>query len=236
MYNPVKDEIMKRNLLLLFLVMFGFGLSAQLTVPEGTQASSSTDDTTFDFNHHFPVKNETNEQINAYWEIILDDDFPAEWETYLCDKNLCYTQFVRNCPANMVNEFLPGDESEWMFHVLPKGVVGEGTACIRIFYPDNDSTFVDHCVDFSLTANDVKDIDLSQVSLYPNPTSDLFQIKSDEYVKAIGVYNVVGKQVAEMRHIAGQTHNIEYLKKGMYLVRLMDETGQIIKTMKLSKR
>lgn len=236
MYNPVKDEIMKRNLLFVLLLMFGFGLNAQLTVPEGTEATSSTDDTSFDFNHHFLLQNQTGDQINAYWEILLDDSFPEEWETYLCDKNLCYTKFVRNCPENMINEFMPGDESDWMFHVLPMGVVGEGTACIRIYYPDLDSAFVDHCVDFSLTANDVTDIDLSQVSLYPNPTNDLFQIKSDEYVKAIGVYNVVGKQVAEMRHTAGQSHNVEFLKKGMYLVRLMDESGQIIKTMKLSKR
>ena len=227
---------MKRNLLFILFLMFGFGLSAQLTVPDGTQATSSTDDIAFDFNHHFLLQNETDEQIDVYWEIILDDDFPLEWETYLCDKNLCYTKWVRNCPENQINEFLPGDESDWMFHLLPMGVAGEGTVCIRIIYPNNDSTFVDHCVDFSLTTNDITEIDLSQVSLYPNPTNDLFQVKSDEYVRKIGVYNVVGKKVEEMLHTAGQSHNIEHLNKGMYLVRLMDENGQIIKTMKLSKR
>jgi len=228
---------MKKNLLFIFFLSFGIAVNAQLTLPtENGVVTASSEDPSFDFNYHFTLKNNSNEQINAYWEIILDDDFPVEWETYLCDKNLCYTKFVRNCPENQVNEFMPGEESEWMFHTLPKGVVGEGMACIRIFYPDLDSSFVDHCVDMSLTANSITEIDLSQVSLFPNPTSDLFQVKSDEYVRKVGVYNVVGKQVDEMSHIPGQAHNIEHLNKGMYLVRLMDETGQIIKTMKLSKR
>jgi len=228
---------MKRNLLLIFLASFSFALSAQqLSVPEGTAATSSTDDEAFDFNHHFTLENETDEQVDVYWEILLDDNFPSEWETYLCDKNLCYTQFVRNCPANMVNEFAAGESSTWMFHVKPKGVPGSGTGCIRIIYPNDDSTFVDYCVDFSLTANNISEIDLSDVTIFPNPTSDVFKIKTDEYVREIGVYNVVGKQVEEMTHVAGQSHNIEHLNKGMYLVRLLDDRGQIIKTMKLSKR
>ena len=82
----------------------------------------------------------------------------------------------------------------------------------------------------------VQDVDLATVKIFPNPTSDIFQVKSDEYVKTIGVYNVVGKLVEEMDHITGQTHSIEHLNKGMYLVRLISKEGQVIKTMKLSKR
>lgn len=225
--------------ILLFAIIFSWGLTvnAQLDIPaEFLTIVGSPDDA--DFDHHFDVVNTTDEEVNVYWEMILDDEFPVEWESFLCDKNLCYTPFVRNCPEGMINVINPSETSQWILHVRPNGVEGEGTICLRFHYPQmtGDSISVDNCFEIQAKTTSVVEVDLSELNLYPNPTNDIFKIKSDENIKKIGIYNVVGKLVQEMSHTAGEVHNVESLSKGMYLVRLMDSNSQVIKTMKLSKR
>lgn len=229
---------MKKILLFACILCFGLSTSAQISVPEEYKTIAGSPDDV-DFDHHFTVINETNGALDVYWELILEDGFPEEWETFLCDRNLCYTKFVRNCPESMVNAFDANEEFyPFILHVKPEGVEGEGTLCIRFHIPQStgDSISVDHCFDILATSNDVTEIAIEEITIFPNPTTDYFQIKADEGIRKVGIYNVVGKLIKEVDHTQGQTHNVETLNKGIYLIRLIDDNNQIVKTMKLSKR
>ncbi len=246
---------MKKNLLYAFLFLASIGVSAQLNVPMdlGIVADASTEDVSL----HYDLELEGQDSAWIHWEILIGDDMPKSWETFLCDDVLCYSSAIRNSPkgASRINRFYENTPVEWIFHTQPSGEVGEGTVTINTYYLDpstanhtpDDNSDVEYDGDtLSMSSHTfvvkvdngvaVEDIDLSTIKIFPNPTSDMFQVKADEYVKAIGVYNVVGKLVEEMSHSMGESHNIEHLNKGMYLVRLMSEGGKVIKTMKLSKR
>ena len=246
---------MMRNLLYAFLFLASVGVSAQLTVPSDLAITGDPSET--DIELYYDLLLEGQDSVWVHWEILLGEDTPAEWDTYLCDLVLCYAPFIRNTPngSSKINRFYENVPALWIFHTDPKGVEGQGTVTINTYYLDyttanhtpNDASDIEYDGDtismsshtLVVTVDDnvaVQEIDLSTVKIFPNPTVDVFQVTSDEYVKTIGVYNVVGKLVEEMNHTAGQTHNIEHLNKGMYLVRLMSDGGQVIKTMKLSKR
>ena len=246
---------MMRNLLYTLLFLASAGVSAQLTVPDDLGITGDAE--TIDVALHYDLELIGQDSVWVHWEILLSDETPQEWSTYLCDNILCYFEGVRKCPtgAFKINRFYENTPQEWIFHTEPNGVEGQGTVTMNTYYLDyntaNHTPFdfsdVEYDGDtlsmsshsFTVTVGDqvaVQDIDLATVKIFPNPTTDIFQVKSDEYVKTIGVYNVVGKLVEEMDHTMGQTHNIEHLNKGMYLVRLISEGGQVIKTMKLSKR
>ena len=248
-----------KNLLFTLLLLASVGVSAQLIVQDDlaiTGAPGTADQTT-DIVLYYDLELSGQDSVWVHWEILLSEDTPNEWQTYLCDNILCYFEQVRNCPtgAFKVNRFYENTPDEWQFHTEPYGVEGQGTVTMNTYYLDYttanhtplDFTDVEYDGDtismsshsFVVTIGDnvaVEDLDLSTVKIFPNPTSGVFQVKADEYIKAIGVYNVVGKLVEEMNHTTGQSHNIEHLNKGMYLVRLMSDDGQVIKTMKLSKR
>ncbi len=72
--------------------------------------------------------------------------------------------------------------------------------------------------------------------IYPNPTHDSFSIKNDTKVSEISVFNIIGKLVLSETHVQGVSHNVSELKKGIYLVRLLDEDDEIIKVIRLTKK
>lgn len=244
-----------KNLLCAFLFLFSISVSGQLIAPDDLSIVATPDETDIELKYNLQL--EGQDSVWVHWEIVVGEDTPTEWETWLCDNVLCYFSSVRNNPtgAFKINRFYENIPTQWSFHTNPNGVDGVGSVIINTYYLDyttaNHTPFDFSDVEYdgdtlsmsshSIVVNvengvSVQDIDLTSVKIYPNPTTDIFQVKSDEYVKTIGVYNVVGKLVEEMTHSAGQSHNIEHLNKGMYLVRLMSEEGQVIKTMKLSKR
>lgn len=78
---------------------------------------------------------------------------------------------------------------------------------------------------------------LNKISIYPNPSSSVLNIKSDIALNKISVSiaNVVGAQVINVAQFDGTPINITSLAKGLYLVNIKDlSTGDMI-TRKLIK-
>lgn len=228
---------MKTFLPILTLVLLSFSSIAQLTFPEDMYIEEAP--TINDIEYQIQISNTSSEEIKVFWELVEDDNFNKNWETYLCDINLCYTPFVRNCPTSSPNVFQANVDTLWRLHLKPENSSGQGVLTLRVFYVQDsgDSTLVDYpiSIDISNTSN-VLDIDLAELLIYPNPATDYIQIRNDESIKQINVYNVVGKQLRSFNHVAGQSHSVQDLNKGIYLVRLMNSQGEVIKSMKLSKR
>jgi hypothetical protein len=73
--------------------------------------------------------------------------------------------------------------------------------------------------------NDVSGVD---VKVYPNPTTGLVNISTNENINSIAVHDLLGRKV-----LASQTNletvDISSLKKGIYLLQLNLEKGQLTK-------
>ncbi|MFT4534744.1 MAG: hypothetical protein ACI9P5_002107 [Saprospiraceae bacterium] len=74
------------------------------------------------------------------------------------------------------------------------------------------------------------------VLIYPNPTADFFQLENDADIYSISIYSLLGKQISTLHHSEGEVHNISILRTGLYLVRLINKDGKVVKAMRLSKR
>jgi hypothetical protein len=59
---------------------------------------------------------------------------------------------------------------------------------------------------------------------------------NDDAVSAISIYNIVGRLVKTIKHSSGMVHDVTALRTGMYLVRLENKSGEVIKSMRLSKK
>ena len=79
------------------------------------------------------------------------------------------------------------------------------------------------------------DLDVKQVKLYPNPTTDFIQITNDDNVSKVAFYNIIGKRLNTSVHYAGKSHDVSTLQKGIYLVRLFDEDDKVISVFRLNK-
>jgi len=63
-----------------------------------------------------------------------------------------------------------------------------------------------------------------EVSLYPNPTTSVLNIKMTNHLKQATIYSVLGRKVLETTSKTIQTSN---LKAGLYLIKIEDENGNV---------
>ncbi|NPD86542.1 T9SS type A sorting domain-containing protein, partial [Lentimicrobium sp. L6] len=101
--------------------------------------------------------------------------------------------------------------------------------------PSGSSTiFIDNVYFFKLPTS-VVDIETNQLSVFPNPTRDLWNINSDENIESISVYTLAGKQVLSMRpNMTSVQMDASLLPKGVYVSKIVTSTG--IQSLKLIKK
>lgn len=63
------------------------------------------------------------------------------------------------------------------------------------------------------------------IKLYPNPTSSILNIESDESIKQISIFNVLGKEILKTK---SKTINVSQLNQGMYLIEIEGNNNQVI--------
>jgi hypothetical protein len=90
--------------------------------------------------------------------------------------------------------------------------------------------------DFNVSINELSDNDL--ISLYPNPSSDFVQIKSQNKIDRIQLFDSFGRDIALSNQISENEYKIRLPKEnGMYILKIICENGKsyskrIVKTSK----
>ena len=231
-----------KQILLIFFVMVGFGLSAQVTFePVAPEGLGRTDDT--DIKVDIDITNDLTVEQPTFWTIdrvtVTDHDHlvPEEWEFQLCDRNTCYIWGLEQCPSGNPAVFAASETVTYMLHMNPHGTAGVGDVVLNITAEDGSiltSIVIHYDIDLVSGVSEL-DLDVKQVKLYPNPTSDYIQITNDNNVSKVAFYNIVGKRLNTSIHYPGKSHDVSTLQKGIYLVRLFDENDNVLSVSRLNK-
>jgi len=74
------------------------------------------------------------------------------------------------------------------------------------------------------------------MQIYPNPATEFFMLNdANHQVKFLEVYNVVGRKLLEFHVHEGDKYDVSSLNRGMYMVRMLDENRNVIRTQRISK-
>ena len=181
------------------------------------------------------ISNNTGGTLNLYWEFVPADSYPEEWVTQICDINLCYAPDKLQSSSAMPNVIEDGTTVEFSFKVWNNNGNVDGTSYgILNLYDDPD--FTNLVASSSEPITSTNNINVQDLVIYPNPSTEFIQIKNDSEVGSISIFNVVGRLVSTLNHTEGMVHDITALRTGMYLVRLENKNGEVIKSMRLSKK
>lgn len=228
-----------RKILLLLFAFISFNVFSQdfTVTPEPVILELNSD--VVDKKVDMTITNNLGRDAEFYW-IIDSEGVPPEWQFYLCDVNLCYTTAIQSCPCSKPNELGPNETGTLMMHIVANGVAGTGAINLSIVSECDDasSSVVEVPITFEVsetTSTEFADID-DNINLYPNPALDMINLMEDENVKQIEFYNIVGKKIKTLDHIKGQSHDISELSKGIYLVRLLNNSNNILKVLRMTKR
>ncbi|MGK0362972.1 MAG: hypothetical protein ACI85O_000011 [Saprospiraceae bacterium] len=192
--------------------------------------------------NHGTLTNNTSGEVSLGWQRTIVEA-PEEWEFPVCDNNQCYFPAVDAAPVAFNVD--GGGTSILDVHVRPNGVAGCGTVEIRVTpFSNTDNVLVVATYHFSINSTEdcgfqtsIDEVTISKVRVYPNPTSNLFQISELENIPEadeVAVYNIVGKKVRSFAPTASQ-YSVGDLPDGMYMVSVIDYETGILKTVRMSK-
>ena len=184
---------------------------------------------------HVHVTNTSNLVANIFWSRRMTNN-PVSWFSWICDKNFCFDPSVNACPTSKPNVINPGESFDVQIHLNPSNTEGTGDYEVNLFDADGNplAQVTGQVVISNTTA--VKDAADTKLTVYPNPTSDYFQVSETPGLKYIELFNIVGNKVRSFDALPQKQYAVGDLADGIYLVRLMTSTGKVIKTIRLSKR
>jgi hypothetical protein len=185
------------------------------------------------------LTNTGDTDVTFYWSVVKPHDFPSLWQTQICDFILCYGENVDMINPELPNVIKAGETRDMKVYLLPHGMQGESSLELTL-YADASLTnalvsLPTNSISISNSTSVIDDVDEGLI-LYPNPTTDYFKISEDTRVKTIVMSNIVGKVIKRFNHQEGQSHSVETLSNGIYILRLFDAKGEVIKALRLSKR
>ena len=229
---------MKQLFTLIFLFTLSLTSFAQIVSDPSTLSATISEDEKKEIS--MTVTNTAGVYYGVWWKLVVGDDWPAEWKTFICDSQNCYTPNTYECPKE--NEFGPNaSSSAWSVKVDPSGVKGSSTLVMEFYSESSFTNLIGttevgavFTADSDLTSSS-NDVFTGNLVLFPNPTQDYFSIKNDENISTVSLVNVIGKEIWTQNHNSGALYDVSNLFKGMYLVRLMDNQGNLVKTLRLNK-
>ena len=242
---------MKHNLLFLFIFLFGFNVSAQdFTIDPAPVFLEGTYDLTDEFyimKTQSTLTNGSASDVELRW-VVTEVDVPDAWQAQLCDNNNCYAfgQYTNvDDDVNVPVELMADSTSILDLGVRHKGVGGCGTYRVDVT-TIQDTTVILASNTYELRANvdancnvvtvSTNNFDKVKIKVFPNPTNDYFTITDNAFVKEVQIFNIVGKQMSAIAFENGKTINVTSLPNGLYLIRMLDEDQQVLKTTRLTKR
>ena len=142
------------------------------------------------------------------------------------DTSVSEVNYEENSVANNLEAqwqmYIGTNLSNWKSIVTASTVIPENTLLglrfgnIRPFTPQNANV--------ALLSNET--FKANNFSLYPNPTSSILSISSDQNFEKLSVYNMMGAEVISTN---GNSVNVENLASGVYILKLSNNSQSVTK-------
>ena len=230
---------MKKIILSLFfctICLLAFAQSGITVTPNPVEVEVSAAED--DVEAHNFINNGTAGEVQLRW-VRISEDMPAEWESWVCDNNLCYGPSTNETPSNRPVIIAGNQNGIMIMHVDPNNVPGVGTIMLEITDFNDHSIVIDTAI-YIFNAMTVSTSELEQevesLSIFPNPTTDYIQLSNNTIVDQVVIYNVLGKRMLDYRYEPGRHYDVAGLPAGFYLVSLVNREEGILKTLRLQKQ
>ena len=191
-----------------------------------------------DVNIHLSVVNNSPFEVGLLWSRTVESA-PPGWLTWICDKNLCYLPTANASAPNKPNLLAPGEHMDFQIHVNPLSLEGSTPYDITLYDYTEPTVPLAHIEGEVIISNSVSVEENSasaKLTVFPNPTSDFFQVSDIAGLKSIDIYNIVGSKVRSYDAAPQKQYYVGDMNDGIYLIRLVSSSKKVLKTIRLSKR
>lgn len=184
-------------------------------IPDATAPGPVSTPTPVDLATNVSIDNSAGDMAVAFsWTAATTGGTPTSYKFYLGDSanNLTLLGATSNTSVNVTGMAY---NTAYYWQVVASNVGGDATgSSVWSFNTQMDP----------LSTQDFKN---NLFSVYPNPATDIINIKSDVAITGAELYNQLGQKVmdASASEITDNTMNISHLVKGVYILKLYSETS-----------
>jgi hypothetical protein len=150
--------------------------------------------------------------------------FEAEWKAPANDKFTGYNLYVND------EKIASNITTNGGFFELPDGDPCKDINVVKVsvLYPDGVESVRIAEYEFECIGS-VKQIDKSNVKIYPNPADNYITVNADQNMKTVEVYNMFGQlQNVISLNTSNHSINLEKYTAGVYFLRIMLEDGSSV--------
>jgi hypothetical protein len=229
---------MKHIYSLIFALMLSTLGLAQVTIAPGSLSTTLSE--TGDHLYNLTITNTGASAVNVWWKVKKGANFPSQWSTQTCDLFLCYPFNTDDCPPSKGQSIAPNTTITYTMHFYPNGTIGTSSLSFELYSDKAFKTLVAQTDPSAVVIADkllsTKNVSSSDIKIFPNPAEDFFTVKNDAAVAKVGIFNIVGKEIDTYKHVSGNSYNVSNFTRGLYIVRLIDNRGKTLKSIRLNKR
>ncbi len=196
--------------------------------------AKDVDPTQFETVAHSMISN-LSDTIKVFRWVRIVESISMGWQSAICDINACYNTNIDSTPSDFYLKLQPGDSSILDVHIRPGGIEGSARVLVRVEEVGNSENFTEGTYLFNETTP-VREATIPDVTLYPNPVTDYFQLTSYDQVAKVMIYNLAGSLIQQFSAYPNEKFDVVGQQRGMYLVRILDRNHQVIKTLVMHKR
>jgi hypothetical protein len=160
-----------------------------------------------------------------------DPSYPDSYKVLLSTTNTDLTSFTDT--IGLIQQ----ENAEWTFRTvnLSQLEYGPGTIYIAFVNISNDAfkLYLDDITCITADPVYVKEVEKSNIQLFPNPVQDKLNINTDEEIKNLSIYSLDGKLIRKYNGFESFIH-VEFLNQGTYLIEI--ETSKGISRQRIIKK
>jgi hypothetical protein len=205
---------------------------ATITITPQVQTASVAPDS-FEIKAKATIKNTSGVTKKFTWtRNVLN--ISAGWTTVVCDNQSCWTPAVNTSPEQI--ELAPNGTSNLDVYIRPDKKQGAATIEVKVVEVGNDANTVTGRYLFSSTTRTREtNNNATNIRVYPNPTTEYFQLSDDDMIDKVVIYNIIGRQMRTYKVTDNGKYYVTDLPEGLYIIRLLASNGSTVKTIRLSK-
>lgn len=214
----------------------GYG-QVTVTITPGIVNSAVNPDS-FEIKGKATLKNTSGQTKRFVWQRNIIS-LPSAWQALVCDVNQCWTSGVSVSPDTIV--LAANGTSNLDVYIRPNHVSGAATIELKVTEVGNTANTVTGRYLFA-TSTSTRETPKSYsnsnipVKIYPNPTTDYFMLTdNNDVVDRVVIYNIIGRQVRAYKAVDNFKYSVNDLPEGIYIIRLLNNSGNTVKTIRLNK-
>jgi len=224
-----------------YLLLLAFACTAPFLMAQGIEASPELV-TVFEQGYlsaddragHSTMTNTATSEKTFNW--VLDTICnPANVDLVYCDKQGCYLVGTVEGTVTLG----AGEEGPMDLHVDSGDVPYPIIATVTLTEVGNDFNTVTVTFEYGACDTPVGTAEIEAakaITLFPNPATDQFTLTENTVVENVVVYNILGSEVKRFDASVSNTYDIADLNAGIYMVQLVGEDNELLRTMKMNKQ